>query len=152
MIEIVCADKFIQEFERLHKLKVHKIPLDYFNGRRVLLLMCKCGRNWIALPHCSEAYVQTDLKDYKEQALFRFVETQDGNLLCTKNIHWEIRDIRAYSSNVYADKLNFKIELQDNLMSMFTSNVRRKIRKSQSLGIEIRTSGKKLIKYFYAFY
>ena len=152
MIEIVCADKFIQEFERLHKLKVHKIPLDYFNGRRVLLLMCKCGRNWIALPHCSEAYVQTDLKDYKEQALFRFVETQDGNLLCTKNIHWEIRDTRAYSSNVYADKLNFKIELQDNLMSMFTSNVRRKIRKSQSLGIEIRTSGKKLIKDFYAVY
>ncbi|MBO7277861.1 MAG: hypothetical protein J6U84_07875 [Bacteroidales bacterium] len=152
MIELVCADKFINEFERIHKLKVHKIPLEYFDGRSVLLLMCKCGNTWIALPHCNEAYVQTDLTNYNANPLFRFVESQDGNLLCTKNIRWEIRDTRAYSANIYADKINFRIDLQEDLMSLFTSNVRRKIRKSQLLGIEVRTSGKKLIDDFYKVY
>jgi hypothetical protein len=152
MIELVCADSFIKTFEKLHDLKVHKIPLEYANGRRVLVLMCKCRGVWIALPHCSEAYVQTDLTNYKETPPFSFVQTQDGNLLCTKNINWEIRDRMAFSSNVYADKLNFLIKLESDLMSVYSSNVRRKIRKAQSLGVEIRTKGKHLIRDFYKVY
>lgn len=153
MIELVCADKFIKEFEKIHKLKVHKIPLNYFDGRSVLLLMCKCGNTWIALPHCSEGYVQIENSPSENPPLFSFVETQDGNLLCTKNIRWQIRDTRAYSSNVYADKLNFKITLKQDLMNqVFTSNVRRKIRKAHSLGIEVKTTGKKLIDHFYKVY
>lgn len=152
MIELVCGDSFIKTFERLHNLKVHKIPLEYSNGKRVLLFMCKCGRKWIALPHSSEAYVQTDLSLYKENPPFSLIETQDGNLLCTKNIHWEIRDRKAFSSNVYADKLNFKIDLQEDLMSLFSSNVRRKIRKAKSIGIEIKTTGRHLIRDFYKVY
>lgn len=152
MIELVCADSFIKTFERLHNLKVHKIPLEYSNGKRVLLLMCKCGRSYIALPHCSEAYVQTDLSSYKEIPLFSFVQTSDGNLLCTKDIKWEIRDRVAFSANVYADKLNFKIDLKEDLMSLFSSNVRRKIRKAKSIGIEIKTTGRHLIRDFYKVY
>ena len=152
MIELVCGDSFIKTFERLHNLKVHKIPLEYSNGERVLLFMCKCGRKWIALPHYSEAYVQTDLSSYKEIPPFSLIETQDGNLLCTKNIHWEIRDRKAFSSNVYADKLNFKIELKEDLMNLFSSNVRRKIRKAFSLGIEVKTTGRHLIRDFYKVY
>ncbi|MEE1323801.1 MAG: hypothetical protein UHE91_08235, partial [Bacteroidales bacterium] len=149
MIELVCADSFIKTFERLHNLKVHKIPLEYSNGKRVLLLMCKCGRSYIALPHCSEAYVQTDLSSFNQQPLFSFVQTSDGNLLCTKDIKWEIRDRVAFSANVYADKLNFKIDLKEDLMSLFSSNVRRKIRKTKSVGIEIKTTGRHLIRDFY---
>ena len=152
MIELVCADSFIKTFEKLHNLKVHKIPLEYSNGRRVVLLMCKCGRKWIALPHCSEAYVQTDLSSFNQQPLFSFVQTSDGNLLCTKDIKWEIRDRVAFSSNVYADKLNFKIDLKEDLMSLFSSNVRRKIRKAKSIGIEIKTTGRHLIRDFYKVY
>lgn len=152
MIELVCADSFIKTFERLHNLKVHKIPLEYSNGKRVLLLMCKCGRSYIALPHCSEAYVQTDLSSFNQQPLFSFVQTSDGNLLCTKDIKWEIRDRVAFSSNVYADKLNFKIDLKEDLMSLFSSNVRRKIRKAKSVGIEIKTTGRHLIRDFYKVY
>ena len=122
MIELVCGDSFIKTFERLHNLKVHKIPLEYSSGKRVLLFMCKCRGKWIALPHCSEAYVQTDLSSYRETPPFSLIETQDGNLFCTKNIHWEIRDRKAFSSNVYADKLNFKIELKEDLFSVFSSN------------------------------
>ena len=152
MIELVCADSFIKTFERLHNLKVHKIPLEYSNGKRVLLLMCKCGRSYIALPHCSEAYVQTDLSSFNQQPLFSFVQTSDGNLLCTKDIKWEIRDRVAFSANVYADKLNFKIDLKEDLMSLFSSNVRRKIRKTKSVGIEIKTTGRHLIRDFYKVY
>lgn len=152
MIELVCADSFIKTFERLHNLKVHKIPLEYSNGKRVLLLMCKCGRSYIALPHSSEAYVQTDLSSFNQQPLFSFVQTSDGNLLCTKDIKWEIRDRVAFSANVYADKLNFKIDLKEDLMSLFSSNVRRKIRKAKSIGIEIKTTGRHLIRDFYKVY
>ena len=43
MIELTRCDDFIERFEQLHGLKVHKVPLEYFDGRRVLLLMCKCS-------------------------------------------------------------------------------------------------------------
>ena len=46
MIELTRCDELIKQFEQLHKLKVHKIPLEYFDGRRVLLLMCKCSGVW----------------------------------------------------------------------------------------------------------
>lgn len=151
MIEFVCADEFIKNYERLHGLKVHKIPLEYSNGKRVLLLMCKRYQTWIALPYCNEAYAQTNFTQ-KEEYPFQFVETQDGNLLCTKNIHWEIRDTRAFSSNIYADKINFKITLQKDLMNIFSSNIRRKIRKANTVGIEIKTTGKHLIDDFYQIY
>lgn len=93
MIELSCAADFIKAFENTYFLKVYKIPLTFFNGREVLLLMCRCPGRWIALPYFSEAYIQTNVDpDEKGHAPFVFVESEDGNIFCTRNIRWEIRD------------------------------------------------------------
>ncbi len=153
MIELVQADDFIKRFEKLHKLKIHKIPLNFASGRSVLLLMCRCGREWIALPHCSECYVQTDISALSSKPPFIFVESQDGNLFCSKHIRWQIRDTRAWSNNIYAEKLNFSIPLgEEEPMNALSSNIRRKIRKANSLGVTIKRGGRELIRDFYKVY
>lgn len=153
MIELFRADDFIKNFEKRFSKRVYKIPLNYADGRSVLLLMCKCSRRWVALPYCSEAYVQTDMGGFSETPPFTFVESSDGNLFCTKHIRWQIRDTRAWSNNVYAEKLNFSIALtDDNPMNLLSSNIRRKIHKAYSLGVEVKSSGKKLIADFHKVY
>lgn len=151
MIELSLADNFIKNFERLHSLKVYKIPLELFNGKRVLLLMCKCSGVWIDLPYCSQGYVQTDLSSFNAKAPFMFVESQDGNLFCTKKIRWQLRDTRAYSNHIYADKLNFRINLKAD-QPISNSNTRRKINKAKSAGIHIKSGGAELLKDFYKVY
>ncbi len=153
MIELLRADDFIRSFEKRFSLHVHKIPLNYANGKSVLLLMCKCSNWWIALPYCSEAYVQTDMSDFKQTPPFTLVESSDGNLFCTKNIRWQIRDSRAWSNNVYAEKLNFVIKLTDSdPITSLNSDTGRKIRKAISSGIEVKSSGKRLISDFHKVY
>lgn len=150
MIELTRCYELIKQFERLHKLKVHKIPLEYFDGRRVLLLMCKCSGVWTDLPFCSEGYVQT-CEEEGAKYPFKFVESQDGNLFCSKNIKWQIRDTRVWSNNVYADKVNFRINIDcDNPIT--NPDVRRKIHKAQSLGIEVRQGKEELLKDLYKVY
>lgn len=151
MIELTRADNFIKEFERVYSLKVHKIPLEYFDGRRVLLLMCKCSGVWIDLPYYSQGYAQTDLSDFDEKAPFKFVESQDGNLFCTKDIKWQLRDTRAYSNHIYADKLNFSLDLDNNQL-IANANVRRKIRKAKTSNLRVVSGGKELVKDFYKVY
>ena len=153
MIELLRADDFIKSFEKRFSQHVRKIPLNYADGRSVLLLMCKCSGWWIALPYCSEAYIQTDMSGFDQTPPFTFVESSDGNLFCTKNIRWQIRDTRAWSSNVYAEKLNFFIRLtDDDPITLLNSDTGRKIRKALSSGIEVKSSGKRLIDDFYKVY
>lgn len=153
MIELLRADDFIKNFEKRFSKRVYRIPLNYADGRSVLLLMCRCSRRWVALPYCSEAYVQTDTGGFSETPPFTFVESSDGNLFCTKHIRWQIRDTRAWSNNVYAEKLNFSIALtDDNPMNLLSSDIRRKIHKAHTLGVEVKSSGKKLIADFHKVY
>ncbi len=115
--------------------------------------MCRCGREWIALPHCSECYVQTDISGLSSKPPFIFVESQDGNLFCSKHIRWQIRDTKAWSNNIYAEKLNFSVSLGENApMDSLSSNIRRKIRKAKSSGVTIKQGGKELIGDFYKVY
>ncbi len=80
-----------------------------------------------------------------------FVESQDGNLFCTKKIRWQIRDTRAYSNHIYADKLNFRINLKAE-QPIGNSNTRRKINKAKSAGLYVKSGGAELLKDFYKVY
>lgn len=154
MIELSCAADFIKAFENTYSLKVYKIPLTFFNGREVLLLMCRCPGRWIALPYFSEAYIQTNVDpEEKGHAPFVFVESEDGNIFCTRNIRWEIRDRKVYSHNVYSDKLNFSISLgKTPTITEFGRDIRRKIRKARNNGIVVEMGGKNLLRDFYGVY
>ena len=142
MIELTRCDELIKQFEQLHKLKVHKVPLEYFDGRRVLLLMCKCSGVWTDLPFCSEGYVQT-CEEEGAKYPFKFVESQDGNLFCSKNIKWQIRDTRVWSNNVYADKVNFRINI-DNKSRCQTQNTQSTIVGNRNPTRQRRTSERPL--------
>lgn len=153
MIELACADEFIKDFESKYKLKISRIPLNFADGKSVFLLMCRCKRMWIALPYCSECYIETDNKAFCEKPPFVFVESQDGNLFCTRNVRWQIRDTKAWSSNVYDQKLDFELSFEDSdPIGSLPANVKRKMRRSSSLGVSVKVAGKTLVSDFYKVY
>lgn len=153
MIELALADEFIKDFESKYKLNVSRIPLNFANGRSVFLLMCRCRGMWIALPYCSECYIETDNRTFNEKPPFVFVESQDGNLFCSRNTRWQIRDTKAWSSNVYDQKLDFVLSLEgSDPIASLPANVKRKMRRSSSLGVSVKVAGKTLVSDFYKVY
>jgi lipid II:glycine glycyltransferase (peptidoglycan interpeptide bridge formation enzyme) len=153
MIELANADKFIEMFEAYGK-KVARVPLTYFSGRKVNLLMSKCGRRWICLPYLSEGVMETNPQNTGKYP-FALFESEESNIYATRNVHWEIRDTKAYSNYIYCDKRNFKIDISDHslaLLDLYSPNVRRKIKKAIASGITVKQGGKELLNHFYRVY
>ena len=91
----------------------------------------------------------------RKSAMFMLFETEEGNIISTSKKPWEIRDTLAHSPYIYAEKLFIWKNLaeKDSVMQILSSDIRRKIRKSEKDGIVIKTgTGKKLIKDFYKVY
>ena len=153
MIELGNADVFISNFERYGR-KIQRIPLTYFDGRKVNLLMSKCGRRWICLPYLSEGVVETQNVEV-ENPPFALFESEDGNLCSTNNSRWEIRDRRAYSNHLYNAKVNFHFSIRDldtPLLDVYPSNVKRKVKKAISNGLELKSGGRQYLNHFYKIY
>jgi hypothetical protein len=153
MIKLTNADSFIRKFE-IYGRKISRIPLTYFNGRKVNILMCKCGRRWICLPMMSEGVLETEGLEISNPP-FALFESEDGNICATRNVRWEIRDTRVCSNFIYSEKVNFRIKLKDletPLINIFPSNIRRKTRKASSNGLILKSGGKQYLKHFYRIY
>ncbi|MFA7082807.1 MAG: peptidoglycan bridge formation glycyltransferase FemA/FemB family protein [Bacteroidales bacterium] len=136
MIELKDASEFIKDFEKTTKRKVYRFPFSLNNNQEVAILMVKCGSKYISLPYLSQGAIETQPKKF-DSLLFPKI--------------WEIRDIKPYSEHTYNDKVNFEINLQDGYN--YTSNIRRKIRKSKEHKIEVkRGKSEELIKDFYFVY
>lgn len=136
MIELEDASEFIENFEKTTKRKVYRFPFSLNNNQEVAILMVKCGIKYISLPYLSQGIIETKPKKF-------------DSLIFPKK--WEIRDIKPYSKHSYNDKVNFEISLQDGYK--YTSNIRRKIRKSKEHKLEV-VNGKseELINDFYLVY
>ncbi|MDR1847342.1 MAG: hypothetical protein LBR17_04410 [Bacteroidales bacterium] len=153
MIEIKDASNFIVNYEHYAK-KVYRIPLTYFDGRQVNILMCKCGYRWIALPYMSIGIMETQGEPVKNPP-FTLFESEEGNLCATANVRWEIRDTKAYSNFLYSDKVNYTIHLRDltiPLIDSYPPNVRHKIRKAYNNGLIVKQGGESLVNHFYKVY
>ncbi|MDR1725810.1 MAG: aminoacyltransferase [Bacteroidales bacterium] len=153
MIELQNADEFIRKFERYGK-KIHRIPLTFYNGRKVNLLMSKCGFRWLSLPYMSEGVLETDGIEIPNP-FFSMYETEDGNICTTRNVRWEIRDRRAFSNFLYKDKINFCFNLKDanrTIFDFYPSNIRRKVRKALNNELVLKSGGRQYIKHFYKVY
>ncbi|MDR1006250.1 MAG: hypothetical protein LBL74_05240 [Bacteroidales bacterium] len=153
MIELASADAFIKKFE-IYGRKVTRIPLTYFSGSKVNLLMSKCGCRWICLPYMSEGVLETQGEEPLNPP-FALFESEDGNLCATANVKWEIRDTRAYSNFLYTQKVNFRLPLcglQTPVLDFFSPNVRRKIKKAENNGLIVKFGGKQYLNHFYKVY
>ncbi|MBR1626348.1 MAG: hypothetical protein IJ681_04305 [Bacteroidales bacterium] len=154
MIEFADATKFINDFEAVYSKKIVRIPYSTKEGVRKTILMCKCGKTYISLPYMSLGVIENRTTDRKT-APFMLFETEEGNIISTSKKNWEIRDTAAHSPYIYADKIFTWINItdKDDVMDLYTSNVRRKIRKSLKGGIVVKSgSSKKLIRDFYHAY
>lgn len=136
MIELEDASEFIENYEKTTKRKVYRFPFSLNNNQESAILMVKCGSKYISLPYLSQGVIETKPKTFNSP-------------IFPKN--WEIRDVKPYSKHSYNDKVNFEINLQD--VYNYTSNIRRKIKKSKDNKIEVK-SGKseEIINDFYLVY
>src|SRR5574344_632749 len=155
MIAFLDANDFIERFEKVYNKKIFRIPYTKKDGERVTMLMCYCGRRWISLPYFSLGVTKKKKTD-KPIEPFQLFETDEGNIISTnKKQRWEIRDTFAHSNFIYSDKLFIQIDLtkQDNILNLFSSNIKRKINKSKKDGVIIKYgTNKSLIKQFYQAY
>lgn len=155
MIEFLNADEFIERFEKIYNKKIYRIPYTKKTGERVTLLMCYCSGRWISLPYLSLGVIEKKTTD-KLLAPFQMFETEEGNIISTsKKQKWEIRDTLAHSHFLYSDKLFIQIDLtkKDNVLDLFSSNIKRKVHKSQKDGVKIKYgTDRKLINQFYQAY
>lgn len=135
MIEVEDATEFIEYFEKITQRKVYRFPF-FLSNQKVALLMTKCRRKYISLPYLSQGIIETKPKQF------------DFPILPKK---WEIRDTKAYSQFIYKDKVNFEITLLENYN--YTSNIRRKIKKSQQNEVIVNQgTTEKLLNDFYLVY
>ncbi|MDO5760004.1 MAG: hypothetical protein Q4Q06_03155 [Bacteroidota bacterium] len=154
MIEIDNADIFIKDFENVYRKKVFRIPFTTKEGERKTLLMCKCGKRWIALPYFSIAILENKITD-RHTAPFKLFESEDGNIISTGKSHWEIRDTIGHSQYIYADKVvpMMKIDDKENLWDEFPSDIKRKIRRAYKYNIKVEYgTSKKFLNKFYKAY
>lgn len=154
MIEFADAGEFIKQFETVYSKKIVRIPYTTKEGTRKTILMCQCGRTFISLPYLSLGVMENKVTDRKS-AVFMLFETEEGNIISTSKKQWEIRDTLAHSPYIYADKLFIwkNLSEKDSVMQILSSDIRRKIRKSEKDGIVIKTgTGKRLIRDFYKVY
>ncbi|MBP3254382.1 MAG: hypothetical protein J6M30_07725 [Bacteroidales bacterium] len=154
MTELDDASEFIRYFESVHSKKIIRIPYTTKQGVRKTVLMCKCGKTYIGLPYLSVGITENRITDRKT-APFMLFETEEGNIISTSKKKWEIRDTLAHSHYIYSDKLYLRLNIgsADNLMQLYSSDVRRKIRKAIKEGIAVKHgSDKTLIKDFYHVY
>lgn len=154
MIELQNADQFIEDFEKVYKKRIVRIPYTTKEGERKTLLVCKCFKRWIALPYHSVAILENRITDRKT-APFKLFESEDGNIISTGKTPWEIRDTIGHSQYIYSDKINpiLHIDSKENIWDLFPSDVKRKIRKAYKNGIQIEYgTSKKLLNKFYQAY
>ncbi len=154
MIEFQDANNFITTFERIHSKKIIRIPYTTKDGLRKTILMCKCGKRFVSLPYMSVGVIENKVTD-KNSAPFMLFETEEGNIISTNKQAWEIRDILAHSPYIVADKiLTWKnLTEKEDIMQLFSSSIRRKIRKSIKEGIIIKSGkSRNLIRDFYRVY
>lgn len=154
MIELQDATEFIHKYELLHSKKVIRIPYTTKEGQRKTMLMVKCRRNYVSMPYMSVGVLENKITQ-RAGAKFMLFETEEGNIISTSNKRWEIRDTSAHSNNIYSDKLFLwqNLTIASDLMHIYTSNVRRKIRKAVKDGIEVKHgTSKALIRDFYKVY
>lgn len=154
MIELQNADQFIENFEKVHKKRIVRIPYTTKEGERKTLLMCKCFKRWVALPYYSVAILENRITDRKT-APFKLFESEDGNIISTGRSPWEIRDITGHSQYIYSDKIVPILQINDkeNIWDLFPYDVKRKIRKAyrNEIQIEYGTSKKILNKFYQAY-
>lgn len=154
MIEIENADTFIKDFEEVYHKKVFRIPYTTKEGKRKTLLMCKCGKRWIALPYYSIAIMENQITD-RHTAPFKLFESEDGNIISTGKSSWEVRDITGHSQYIYSDKIVpiMQIDDVDNIWDKFPSDVKRKIRRAYKNNIKVEYgTNKKFLNKFYKVY
>jgi len=154
MIEIDNADIFIKNFETVYHKRLVRIPYTTKEGKIKTLLMCKCGRRWIALPYFSIAILENRVTD-RHNAPFKLFESEDGNIISAGKASWEIRDTMGHSPYIYSDKILpvMCMDYEDNLWNKFPPNVKRKIRKAYKNNIKVEYgTDKRILNKFYQAY
>ncbi len=154
MIELQNADSFIEDFEKVYKKRITRIPYTTKEGERKTLLMCKCFKRWIALPYYSVAILENKVTDRKT-APFKLFESEDNNIISTGKEPWEIRDTIGHSQYIYSDKVLPVLDIsnKENVWDLFPSNVKRKIRKAHKNSIQVEHgTSKKILNKFYQAY
>ncbi|MBR1769014.1 MAG: GNAT family N-acetyltransferase [Bacteroidales bacterium] len=154
MIELQNADNFIKNFETIYRKRIVRIPYTTKEGLRKTLLMCKCGKRWLALPYLSVAILENKITDRKT-APFKLFESEDGNIISTSKEEWEIRDTTGHSQYIYSDKIlpTLNLDFKENIWDLFPSDVKRKIRKAIKNGVEVEYgNSKKFLNAFYRAY
>lgn len=154
MIEFEDANDFIATFERIYSKKIIRIPYTTKDGLRKTMLMSKCGKSFVSLPYMSVGVVENKITD-KTSAPFMLFETEEGNIISTNKLPWEIRDTLAHSPYILADKIFTWKNLADkeDPLQLFSSSIRRKIRKSEKEGVVIKNGkSRNLIRDFYRVY
>lgn len=154
MIEFADADDFIKDFETIYSKKIFRIPYTTKEGVRKTILMCKCWHTFVSMPYMSLGVFESKPTD-RLVAPFMLFETEEGNIISTSKKPWEIRDTLAHSPYICSDKLFIWKDLttQNDIMQLYSSNIRRKIRKAYRDGIEIKNGiSKRLIRDFYHAY
>lgn len=92
---------------------------------------------WVSLPHFSYGSIDIDLSYLKSVK------------------KWQVRSLIPLSEHVYTDKILSVLLLEKSTevqFTGFTSNLRRKIRKSIKLGVKIQKGGNELLDDFYKIY
>lgn len=107
---------------------------------------CKVGKNYVSMPHLSYGGL-----------LGRNDLLENLNSLLEKDFkHYEIRDFlnytKYYNSNKIATFLNIKRQNTEDIFGCFSSNHRRKIRKSYKNGLKTLSGSSDLLDQFYYIY
>lgn len=154
MIVLQDATDFISQYEKIHGIKVYRIPFTAKTGERKALLMCKKRGKWVSLPYMSVGVMEEKIID-RHSAPFQIFENEESNYISSSRAPWEVRDIFAHSQYLYTDKVltTLNIEKVDNVWDLFSQHVINKINESIKYKVEITCGkSKKYINKFYEVY
>ena len=127
--------------------------VDTVKGPR-FLLMVNMGGTLVSLPYFSWALMRKEVPGKVDDRIS--FTLKNGRLTCSDaEVKWIVRLLRPVSDHTESHKVVSWLPLKENAglqMGSLPSNVRRKIRKAEKNGIEIRVGGVELSEGFYRVY
>ena len=150
MIVLQDATDFISQYEKIHRIKIYRIPFTAKTGERKTLLMCKIRGKWVSLPYMSVGVMEERTID-RHSAPFQIFENEEGNYISSSRDSWEIRDTFAHSQYLYTDKVltTLNIENVENVWDLFSQHVINKINESINYKVEIIINNLFIILYYF---